>query len=52
MEDRVGQTIGSYRVIRSLGKGGFAEVYLGEHIHLKRLAAIKLLLTELVVSPY
>lgn len=50
MEDRVGQTIGSYRVIRSLGKGGFAEVYLGEHIHLKRLAAIKLLLTELVTQ--
>jgi serine/threonine protein kinase len=43
MVDRVGQQLGSYRLSRLLGKGGFAEVYLGEHVYLKTLAALKLL---------
>src|SRR5713226_9173718 len=38
-----GQKLGNYRLIRSIGKGGFAEVYLGEHVYLKTPAAIKLL---------
>src|SRR5947209_3022138 len=41
--DYVGQRLGNYRLIRQLGQGGFAEVYLGEHIHLKTQAAVKLL---------
>src|SRR5437763_9426386 len=47
MADRVGQQIGNYRLIRLLGEGGFAEVYLGEHIHLGTYAAIKVLHTQL-----
>jgi serine/threonine protein kinase len=43
MNDRLGQQLGNYRLIRHLGKGGFAVVYLGEHVHLKTLAAIKVL---------
>ena len=43
MNDRIGQQLGNYRLIRQLGKGGFAVVYLGEHVHLKTLAAIKVL---------
>src|ERR1700736_6753242 len=43
MADRVGQQLGNYRLIRLLGRGGFAEVYLGEHVFLKTQAAIKLL---------
>ena len=47
MIDRVGQQIGNYRLIRLLGEGGFAEVYLGEHLHLGTYAAIKILQTQL-----
>ncbi len=47
MADRVGQQLGNYRLIRLLGYGGFAEVYLGEHIYLKNPAAIKVLYSRL-----
>lgn len=40
---RTGQQLGSYRLVRMLANGGFAEVYLGEHIHLNTHAAIKIL---------
>ncbi|MEO9057471.1 MAG: protein kinase, partial [Ktedonobacteraceae bacterium] len=48
MSDRVGQQLGNYRLVRLLGQGGFADVYLGEHIYLKTPAAIKVLQTRLV----
>jgi eukaryotic-like serine/threonine-protein kinase len=47
MADRVGQQLGNYRLTRLLGTGGFAEVYLGEHIYLDTLAAIKVLHAQL-----
>ena len=47
MVDRVGERFGNYTLTRLLGKGGFAEVYLGEHIHLNSLVAVKLLRTQL-----
>jgi len=47
MVDRVGQQFGNYRLIRMLGEGAFAEVYLGEHIYLGTQAAIKVLHTQL-----
>ena len=43
MADRVGQQLGNYRLLRVLGQGAFAEVYLGEHLYLERPAAIKVL---------
>jgi eukaryotic-like serine/threonine-protein kinase len=48
MTDRIGQQLGNYQLIRLLGEGGFAEVYLGEHIHLGTQATIKLLHTQLI----
>jgi serine/threonine protein kinase len=47
MDHRVGQRIGNYHLVRRLGQGGFAEVYLGEHVHLGTQAAIKFLHTRL-----
>src|SRR5205085_729353 len=47
MADHTGQQFGNYRLIRLLRRGGFAEVYLGEHIHLGTQAAIKVLHTQL-----
>ena len=46
MADRVGQQLGNYRLTHLLGRGGFAEVYLGEHVYLKTPGAIKLLQTK------
>jgi serine/threonine protein kinase len=43
MIDPVGQQLGNYRLVRLLGRGGFADVYLGEHVHLRTQAAIKVL---------
>lgn len=43
MNQRTGQQVGTYRLLRVLGEGGFATVYLGEHVHLGTLAALKLL---------
>lgn len=44
----VGDRIGNYRLVRLLGSGGFADVYLGEHQHLGTHAAIKVLHTKLL----
>jgi serine/threonine protein kinase len=47
MADYTGQQWGSYRLLRLLGTGGFADVYLGEHVHLGTQAAIKILTTQM-----
>src|SRR5438270_10781593 len=46
MSNRVGQQLGKYRLLNLIGKGSFAEVYLGEHLHLNTQAAIKVLHTQ------
>src|SRR5204863_7703740 len=45
--DRIGQQLGNYRLVRLLGRGGQASIYLGEHLYLKSHAAIKVLGAEL-----
>src|SRR5258707_9888988 len=47
MKDRVGQQYGDYRLLRLLGDANFGEVYLGEHVADKTLAALKILNTSL-----
>ena len=46
-EEIVGQCIGNYRLVKLLGSGSFANVYLGEHLHLGTYSAIKILHTRL-----
>src|SRR5205809_7936691 len=41
--DRVGQQFGNYRLVSLLGQGGYAEVYLGQHVRFNQQAAIKVL---------
>ena len=43
MAERVGQSFGNYQLLRLLGRGAFAEVYLAEHRYLEIPAAIKVL---------
>src|SRR5437660_2576420 len=45
--DRAGQQFGNYRLVTLLGQGGYAEVYLGQHVRLELQAAIKVLHTHL-----
>jgi len=48
--DRVGQQLGNYHLIRMLGQGTFADVYLGQHVHLNTQAAVKLLHERLEIA--
>jgi len=50
MDDRIGKQLGNYRLLQLLGQGGFADVYLSEHIHLHTQAAIKVLQLRLIES--
>jgi serine/threonine protein kinase len=43
--DRIGQQLGDYILLRLLGRGSEADVYLGQHLYDGRLAAIKVLCT-------
>jgi WD40 repeat protein len=47
MQNNIPQQIGNYKLIRLIGRGGFAAVYLGKHIHLNNYAAVKILLSRL-----
>ncbi|HXX78105.1 MAG TPA: serine/threonine-protein kinase, partial [Ktedonobacteraceae bacterium] len=47
MANLVGQQLGNYRIVRLLGQGAFADVYLAKHLHLNTKVAIKVLHTKL-----
>jgi len=46
-----GTTLGHYRIVRALGKGGMGEVYLADDTKLKREVAIKVLPASLRDDP-
>jgi tRNA A-37 threonylcarbamoyl transferase component Bud32 len=49
--DLTGKTLGSYRVLEALGRGGMAEVYKGYHSLLDRYVAIKVLHAHFMADP-
>lgn len=48
MVDYLHQRFGNYVLLKLIGRGGFANVYLGRHIYLRTYAAIKVMRTSLV----
>jgi len=48
MIEYVGRQLGNYVLLHPLGHGGFAHVYVGEHVYLNTRAAIKVLQIEVV----
>ncbi len=52
MSTPIGQQLGNYRLIRLLGRGGFADTYLGEQIYLRTPAAIKIVQAPLAQDGY
>src|SRR5512139_2856867 len=51
MTDWLGKVIGRVRIEKLLARGGMAEVYLGTHLTLERLVAIKLLQSHIEEEP-
>ena len=47
----LGKSLGEYRIIRELGRGGMGVVYLAEHITLQLKYAVKVLPEELSHNP-
>ena len=47
----IGQTVGNYRIIKCLGKGGMGAVYHAEHPEIESKVAIKVLLPRFVSAP-
>ena len=51
MQDLTGQTLKDYQVLRRLGRGAMAEVYLAEQRSLARQVALKILNAQLAADP-
>lgn len=48
----IGKTVGGrYKVLQQLGEGGMGQVYLAEHVRMKRKSAIKIMRPALVHEP-
>ncbi|MGW8257235.1 MAG: serine/threonine-protein kinase [Thermoguttaceae bacterium] len=47
----IGRQLGDFRLLRRLGQGAMAEIYLAEQISLKRRVAVKVLKAELAGDP-
>lgn len=50
-QSRVGQTLGEFKLLRCLGRGGMAEVWLAEQAKPKRQVALKFMRAELMSDP-
>ncbi len=45
--NNIPRQLGNYQLVRLLGQGGYATVYLGRHIHMRSYAAVKVLRAHL-----
>jgi serine/threonine protein kinase len=52
MPEWIGKTVGKVRIEKLLARGGMAEVYLGTHITLARLVAVKVLHSYVEEEPF
>ena len=50
-EDLCGQTIDDFRILRTLGQGGMARVYLAEQQSLRRQVAVKVMQKDMLDKP-
>lgn len=50
MADLTGKTLGNYEIIKMLGKGGMAVVYLARQVNMKREVAVKVIESDLAQS--
>lgn len=51
MKFKIGDTIGSYKIVASLGSGGMGEVFQAEHNVTQRIEAMKILATDPASGP-
>ncbi len=51
MNFKIGDTIGAYKIVASLGSGGMGEVFQAEHTVTQRVEAMKILAAEPVSTP-
>jgi serine/threonine-protein kinase len=51
MNFKIGDTIGSYKIVASLGSGGMGEVFQAEHTVTQRVEAMKILATNPATTP-
>ncbi len=51
MSGWLGRTIGNYRIEAALGLGGMGRVFRAVHIHINRVAAIKVLHEQIAIDP-
>ena len=51
VELRAGSRFGAYRIEAAVGRGGMATVYRAEHVHLRRMVALKVPMPELAEDP-
>jgi WD40 repeat protein/tRNA A-37 threonylcarbamoyl transferase component Bud32 len=46
-QSHIPHQLGNYKLVRQIGQGGYATVYLGRHIHMRSYAAVKVLRAQL-----
>ena len=51
MPEWIGKTVGKVRIEKEIAKGGMAEVYLGTHLTLDRLVAVKVMHNYIETDP-